>query len=179
MKAMNLKLLVVVVSLPLLLTACTGGEYTDLQEFMQEVKSRPKKHIEPIPSYPPYKSFTYTAPAMRSPFDKPVAIKEISRLYGPVSAVKPDPDRPKEYLERFGIEALGMVGHIQKSGVMYALINDGEGSVHPVTIGNYVGRNHGKITELKETEMSVVEIVPSGSDNWVERPRTVKLLEAK
>lgn len=179
MMKINVKILGMVFCVPLLLTGCGGGDYADLQAFMQDVKSQPKKPIDPIPSYPPYKSFTYAATVQRAPFSKPVAIREIARLYGPVSAVKPDADRPKEYLERFAIESLGMVGHVQKAGVMYALVDDGEGSVHPVTVGNFVGRNHGKITELKETEMSVIEIIPSGSDAWVERPRTIKLQEAR
>jgi type IV pilus assembly protein PilP len=115
--------------------------------------------------------------ANRSPFAKPMAIKEISRLVGPVSSVKPNEDRAREYLESFAVESLSLVGHIQKGGVMYALVNDGQGSVHPVTVGNYLGRNHGKIVGLTETEINVTEIVPGGGDSWVERPRTISLQE--
>jgi type IV pilus assembly protein PilP len=45
-----------------------------------------------------------------------------------------------------------------------------------VQVGNYLGRNHGKIVELTETYLAVVEIVTDGtSDGWVERPRTIEL----
>lgn len=174
---MNRKKLTFSLFLPLALTGCIGNDYADLQEYMDKVKSEPTKKIEPIPIYPPYKSYTYSVLAQRSPFERPLAIKEISRLVGPVSSVKPNDDRTREFLESFSVESLSLVGHIQKGGVMYALVNDGQGSVHPVTTGNYLGRNHGKIVGMSETEINLVEIVPNGADNWVERPRTIALQE--
>ena len=174
---MNRRTLTFTLFLPLLLTGCIVDDYADIKQFMAEVKARPTRKIEPIPIYPPYKSYTYSVMASRSPFAKPLAIKEISMLVGPVSSVKPNDDRTREYLESFAVESLNLVGHIQKGGVMYALVNDGQGSVHPVTQGNYLGRNHGKIVGLSETEINVIEIVPGGGDTWVERPRTISLQE--
>jgi type IV pilus assembly protein PilP len=174
---MNRRTLAFTLFLPLLLSGCIGDDYADIKQFMEEVKARPKKKIEPIPIYPPYKSYTYSVMASRSPFAKPMAIQEISRLVGPVSSVKPNDDRTREYLESFSVEALSMVGHIQKGDVMYALVNDGQGSVHPVSRDNYLGRNHGKIVGLTATEIKLIEIVPGGGDTWVERPRTISLQE--
>lgn len=174
---MNRRTLTFTLFLPLLLSGCIGDDYADIKQFMEEVKARPTKKIEPIPIYPPYNSYTYSVMSSRSPFVKPLAIKEISRLVGPVSSVKPNDDRTREYLESFAVESLNLVGHIQKGGVMYALVNDGQGSVHPVSQGNYLGRNHGKIVGLSETEINVIEIVPGGGDTWVERPRTISLQE--
>lgn len=174
---MNGKEMTLALLLPLMVTGCATDKYADIRVFMDEVKARPKEAIEPIPVYPPYKSFTYSVMAMRAPFERPVAVKEIARLVGPQSNVKPDADRAREYLESFNIEALALVGHIQKGGSMYALVNDGQGAVHPVTKGNYLGRNHGRIVGLSETEINLVEIVSSGRDSWVERPRTIALQE--
>ncbi len=174
---MNGKKLTLALLLPLMASGCASDKYADIRSFMAEVKARPKQAIEPIPIYPPYKSFTYSVMAKRAPFEKPVAVKEIARLVGPVSNVKPDEARAREYLEAFNIEALALVGHIQKGGAMYALVNDGQGSVHPVTKGNYLGRNHGRIVGLSETEINLVEIVSGGRGSWVERPRTIALQE--
>lgn len=163
----------------LLLSGCQGEQFGDLKQWMQQVKARPTKPIEPIPTYPPYKSFTYGAMAKRSPFQKPVAIREIARLSGPASNVKPDPNRPKEYLEQFPIESLTMVGTLKKDGRLWALINDGQGGVHAVTVGNYIGRNNGKVVAVSENEIQMREIVPNGANAWVERPRTMRLREAE
>ena len=54
---------------------------------------------------------------------------------------------------------------------------DGEGGVHRVRVGNYLGKNHGKIVSATETSVEVIEIVPSGVGGWLERPRTIKLTE--
>jgi len=162
--------------LPILLAGCAGDNFTDIKQYMAAIKEQPAKQIEPIPIYPPYKSFSYSMMARRAPFEPPVAIRDIARLVGPpASDVKPDGDRVKEYLEKFNVEALSLVGHIKKDGVMYALVNDGSGSVHPVSRGNFMGRNHGKITDVSETEIRLREIVSSGGNSWVERPRTLAL----
>lgn len=163
----------------LLLSGCQGERFADLKQWMQQVKARPAKPIPPIPTFPPYQAFTYSAMAKRSPFQKPVAIKELARLSGPASNVKPDPNRPKEYLEKFPIESLTMVGTLKKGGRLWALINDGQGGVHAVTIGNYIGRNNGKIVSVGDNEIQLREIVPNGANGWVARPRTMRLREAE
>lgn len=157
------------------LTACGGGDsHQDLKAYMAEVKAKPKGHIEAIPSFSPYEAFTYSATAVRSPFDKPIAVKEITRLK-PSSHVKPDLNRVKEFLERFSLESLSLVGILEQKEQMWLLIDDGVGGVHRIKEGNYLGRNHGRVVEASETYLSVVEIVPNGLDGWVERPRTLKL----
>jgi type IV pilus assembly protein PilP len=55
-------------------------------------------------------------------------------------------------------------------------VRDPDGGIHRVTEGNFLGRDHGKIVELTDTYLAVVEIVSDGtSDGWVERPRTIEL----
>lgn len=164
--------------LALSLSACGSGEFGDLDQFMAEVKSKPQGVIEPMPTFAPYKPFTYAAAGLRAPFDVPVKVKDIASLE-PVVSVRPDPNRQKEFLEGFSIENIHMVGTLFRSGVLWVLLDDGQGGVHRVTTGNYVGRNNGKIVEVSESFVSVKEIVPNGADNWVERPRTLKLKESK
>lgn len=156
------------------LGGCSSGSYQDLDEFMAEAKSRPAGHIAPIPAFKAYKAFNYSATSMRSPFDKPVEVTEITRLQM-ASNVKPDPNRPKEFLEQYSLDSLTMVGSLEQSGTLWALMQDKEGGVHRVRKGNYMGHNHGRIVEAAETYISVIEIVPNGVDGWIERPRTIKL----
>jgi type IV pilus assembly protein PilP len=165
------------ISMVVILAGCGGGDYADLDAFMKQAKSRPKGHIEPIPTFRPYKAFTYGATAMRAPFDKPVKVKEITRI-GIATDVEPDENRVKEYLESFNFESLSMVGTLEQDGQLWVLIDDGEGGVHRVQKDNYVGRNHGRIVEANASYIQVVEIVPDGMDGWVERPRSLKLKES-
>src|SRR5690606_33687814 len=45
-------------------------------------------------------------------------------------------------------------------------------------MGNYVGKNHGRIVELTENYVSAIEIVANGPDEWLERPRKLQLRTA-
>jgi type IV pilus assembly protein PilP len=158
-----------------LLGGC-GGDYSDIDAFMAETRARPVGAIEPIPTFKPYTSFTYSAQSLRAPFDVPLSAKETaSQTQGP--EVKPDLLRAREFLERFNFEGLGMVGTLAQAGTMWVLIRDEEAGVHRVRVGNYLGKNHGRINEITETSVSVSEIVPNGIGGWIERPRMIQLTE--
>lgn len=157
------------------LAACgSDSAYRDLDQFMEDAKSRPVGQIPPIPPFEAYKAFNYSASGMRSPFVKPVEVKQIARLQG-AAAVKPDFDRKQEYLEQFSIDSMRMVGSLAMEGTRWALIRDSEGSVHRVKVGNYIGRNHGRIVESHENHIVVIEIVSDGAEGWIERPRTLEV----
>lgn len=158
----------------LFLVACGGNNFSDLDDFMDEKRSRPGGIIPPIPAFKAYKAFTYSATSMRSPFDRPIEIREISQLQAQ-SSVEPDESRPREFLEQFTFDSLSMVGTLSRAGVDWILIRDPDGGVHRVRVGNYLGRNHGQIVEMTDTYLAVVEIVSDGSEGWVERPRTIRL----
>lgn len=167
----NLSLLL----LPVLLAGCGGSDFSDLDAFMAEKRSRPGGIIAPIPTFKAYEAFAYSATTLRSPFERPIEVREIAQLQA-VSAIKPDENRAKEFLEQFTFDSLRMVGTLDRNDASWVLIRDPEGGVHRVTIGNYLGRHHGKIVETAETYVAVTEIVSDGSeDGWVERPRTIKL----
>lgn len=157
-----------------LLAGCSSSEFSDIDEFMEEKRSRPGGVIPPIPAFKAYKAFSYSATSLRSPFDRPIEIREISQLQS-VSTVEPDETRPKEFLEQFTFDSLQMVGTLSRAGVDWCLIRDPEGGVHRVRLGNFLGRNHGKIVEMTDSFVAVIEIVSDGNEGWVERPRTIKI----
>jgi len=162
-------------ALGLLLAAC--GRQTamdDLQQFIVEVSLRPGGPIEPMPEFQPYEVFTYSAASMRSPFDVPI-MAGTGAAEAPVNLVQPDFDRTPEVLEDFALTDLTMVGMITRDRTYIALIRDMNGTLHRVGVGNYMGRNHGRIARVTSGEVELVEIVPAGDGGWVERPRTLVL----
>ena len=161
------------VAASLLLAACTRVEnFADLQAFVDDVNSRPGATVEPVPVFQPYQGFIYGAASLRSPFDVPIEIDNDSGIV-PAENVQPDLERPRDLLETHSLSELAMVGMLNRSNVFTALIEDAFGEVHQVGIGNYVGRNHGRINRITETQLYIVEIVPSGSGGWIERPQTL------
>lgn len=159
-----------------LLSSCSSPEYADLDDFMAQVRTEPQGVIAPIPIFKTYQAFRYNAAAMRSPFEVPVKIREIANL-SMSSDVKPNKNRAKELLENFNIEAISMVGTLERRGIVWALVDDGKGSIHQVLGGNYLGKNHGRIVDIRHDSMALIEIIANGPDSWIERPRTLKLKE--
>lgn len=159
------------------LNGCSSSDgQDDLRNFMAEAKRRPHGQIDPLPAFKPFKPYAYSAMTLRSPFERPVPIDDNAKKGG--RTVEPDMSREREYLESFNIASLKMVGTLKKTGKLWALIDDGEGKVTQVTVGNYMGRNFGKIISTENTQIEVMEIVPDGASGWVERPKIIKL-EAK
>ncbi|GAB3368700.1 pilus assembly protein PilP [Azotobacter armeniacus] len=158
------------------LSGCNvGNEFQGLQAYVDEVRARPKGAIEPLPEFQPYEAFTYSAAAMRSPFQPPVKIDLASQQWGSKD-IRPDESRVKQYLEGFNIEVFAMVGTLSKGAGVHALVR-GAGGVHRVRAGDYLGRNHGRIVKINEASIDVVEIVPDGEGGWLERPRSLTLKE--
>ena len=157
------------------LVSCGDSGFSDLDAFMAEKRARPGGVIEPIPTFKAYEAFAYAATTLRSPFDRPVDIRQLAAL-GTRIALRPDNNRPKEYLERFTLDSLLMVGSLERAGEDWTLIKDPDGGIHRVQVGNFLGRDHGRIVEMGDTFVAIVEIVPDGTaDGWVERPRTIEL----
>jgi len=158
------------------LSGCSGSsDFNDLQQYMDEVRTKPKGTIELLPAFIPYEAFTYSAAALRHPFQPPVKLDLAQRQRGSKD-IQPDESRVKQFLEGFNIENFTMVGTLANGGGRYALIKGGDG-VHRVKIGDYLGRNHGRIVEISEAAVDVVEIVPDGEGGWLERPRSLTLKE--
>lgn len=158
------------------LSGCFGGDdFSDLQVYMDEVRARPQGAIEPLPKFQPYEAFTYSAAALRSPFQPPVKV-DIAQQQKGSKDVKPDETRVKQFLEGFNIETFEMVGTLARDGGAYGLVR-GAGGVHRVKVGDYLGRNHGRIVAVDETKIDVIEIVPDGEGGWLERPRSLTLKE--
>lgn len=149
--------------------------FTDVEAFMDDVRSRPKGSIELMPKDVVYEPFTYVAGSLRSPFQPPVTINLINRKQAS-TGIQPDEMRVKQFLEGFNIENFVMVGTLKNDTGMFALIRGGDG-VHRVSIGDYLGGNHGRITAITIDGIEIVEIVSDGDGGWLERPRTLALQE--
>ncbi|WP_020410314.1 pilus assembly protein PilP [Hahella ganghwensis] len=177
---LRLSIFLVLAALFIPLSGCsTGSGFEDLEAYVKEVKARPKKRIEPLPEFKAYEAFSYSAANRRSPFTPPQVVQLASLDQKPKSNVKPDFNRPQELLESFAIGNMAMVGTIikQDDSRLFALVSDGDGGIHRVREGNYMGKNHGKVVSVTESQIELIEIVSDGQGGWFERPRTMGLRE--
>ncbi len=161
----------IVLPLALALSAC-GGNMDDLYAYIDEVKARPGGRIEPLPEITPYEIFTYVADAegMRSPF-RP----DTPQVSGAAGGVRPNVNRSREFLEGFPLDTLGMVGTLYIGETMYGLVQTSDGLIHRVVPGNYLGQNDGRITDISESEIVLVEIISDGIGGYIERDAAIGL----
>ena len=162
----------IVLAAALGLAAC-GGDMDDLDQYINQVKATPGGRIDPLPEITPYEVFTYVADAqgLRSPFvpDTPQATGAAG------TGVRPDSDRSREYLEGFPLDTLGMVGTLYIGETMYGLVQTSDGLIHRVVPGNYLGQNDGRITDISESEILLVEIISDGIGGYIERDAAISL----
>lgn len=169
-RGISLSLLAVILGV----TGCSS-EFDAVKSRMDAIRKQPRGRVEAPPEFTPKSPFTYAAHQLRSPFMPPETAQQIMN---PKPDVKPDFSRPQEYLEKYNLESLRMRGTIQKpGGILYGLVEDGDGGVQRVKVGNYMGKNHGKIIEITQTQISLMEIVPDGRDGWAERPRSLVMAD--
>ena len=159
--------------LPFALVACLagcGGGNADLAAYISEVKSRPPQPLDPLPVMQQFETFEYTAQDLRDPFSNPTAEQSESS-----TALRPDPDRPKEPLESYPLDGLDMVGTLGEGGTLIGLVMDPERVIHRVNVGNYMGQTDGRITSISEDRIELIELAPDGNGGWIERRAEVAL----
>jgi type IV pilus assembly protein PilP len=165
------------VVLAVLVSACTEN-IDDLEKYIEAVKARPADPIEPIPPVKTYTPYDYEGLTGRDPFrqslsegsDSPSSTKGGT---GP----RPDFDRPKQYLERYELDTLSMVGTFSKEGSEWALLRDPEGVIHRVPVGDYIGKNHGKVVAISDSQVSLSELISDGAGGWIVREASIALGE--
>ena len=154
------------------IAAGCSSDIDDLESRIQEIRSRPGGRIEPLPEVKPYETFSYAAATLRSPFVQGMPASAMAP-----GAIRPDLNRPREFLEQFSLDTLRMVGTLRMNGRTYGLVQTQDGLVHRVLPGNRVGQSDGKITVIEEGKISLIEIVSDGLGGFIERPAAIALSE--
>jgi type IV pilus assembly protein PilP len=166
----------VLAGLAVALSAC-GGNFDELDAYILDVKAREGGEIEPLPQPQPAPSFVYEPGDRRSPFtadqQAPVGTPDPDAVDGP------DQNRVLEFLEGMPLDSLTMVGTLGNASGNYGLVQDAEGRVHPVTVGNHMGFDYGRIVAISESEIELVEIVTDGLGGWRERPASVRIPDSE
>ena len=160
------------------LSGCGGdNNVRDLRAYMNEVAARPQGRVQPLPEFKPYEPFKYGAANLRSPFQAPLEMPvRIDKV--PASQIRPPRDHVKGYLEGFNLVALKLVGSIKIRGTFYGLIQDSDGLVHQVGVGSYLGTQWGRVENISENQIELVEVVSNGGGGWLLRPTTIELNSA-
>ena len=159
----------------MLLAGCGAGgqDMADLEAFMEAARSEGAGEVEPLPPFQEASPFAYSAGDRRSPFEAPATVRKLAQRQDADSAA-PDLHRPRQHLEQFPIASLTMVGTLSWGAARHGLVRDGEGQVHRVRPGDYLGTDHGRIRRIEAKALELIEIVPDGQ-GWTRRARILAL----
>ncbi|MEM1082455.1 MAG: pilus assembly protein PilP, partial [Pseudomonadota bacterium] len=139
--------------------------------------------IEPIPTVAQPEVVVYEAAGLPDPFVRNMrdegpgteVVLEGETPTGP----RPDPNRRREFLEQFPLDSMAMVGSIEIEQSAYALVADIEGTIHRVQAGNYLGQNHGRILDINQNRIALLELVRDGGSGWREREAQITLSDGR
>lgn len=154
-----------------LFVACTADNQ-DLHKKISEVKARKGRPIKPLPKFKPMPKYNYPKIAgRRDPFwayqDQQAAKKKNQPDINAPNLV-----RAKQVLEKFKLKELKMVGILKQNGTVWGLVAAPDKVVYKVTIGNYIGRDYGRVIAIRSNEIRLLERY---KDNNLWKKRDVKL----
>lgn len=161
----------------LLLSACGDSDVQQVRSWMKEVDAQTRPTVKPLPEPKTFTPFAYDAGDALDPFNPSKLLTELAKNR-PGGAEAPDQNRRKEFLESFPLDAMKMVGTIEKDRVIYGLVQI-DRTVYQVKTGQYAGQNYGLITGVDEDAITVREIVQDAAGDWVERISKLELQESK
>mgnify|MGYP000511493094 CR=1 FL=1 len=159
----------------LVLLAGCYDDTTDLSAHLQQVRETTTSQIDPMPEVHPFNHYEYSAFDLRSPFSLPkpeVIQQKIQQMSGCIS---PDPRRRKQPLEKFALGDITMRGTLGDDGILWALVEASDFTLHRVAIGSYMGLFNGHIIEVNAKSVKLVELAPDGAGCWVERETVIKI----
>jgi type IV pilus assembly protein PilP len=162
-----------------LLTGCGNDDFSDLNRYISEVKARPKEAIKPLPEIKVIEPFMFKPEGLRDPFkplEQPEQSEGVDVSTG--TGIKPDTTRRKEELEAFPLDGLKMVGTVNMKSSLWGLVKASDGTIYRVKVGNYVGKNYGKIIRIVSDKIELMEIVPDKQPGtWREQSASITLTE--
>jgi type IV pilus assembly protein PilP len=159
------------------LGGCGDNGVQEVREWMDDTKRQTKISIPKLSEPKRFIPFTYTGKDSLDPYDPAKLAIVLAKMRDQsTSSIKPDLDRRREPLEAYPLDAIKMVGTLQKTGLNYAILQVDKAIFH-VKAGNYIGQNLGMITRITDNAVELKEIVQDASGDWIERKATLELQE--
>ena len=171
-KAGSIILLIVMIVLSLIWWALFNPmmDRSTVEKYIQSIQEKPGKALDALPIFPTYQTRSYQGENKRSPFQPALA-------KSPLKGDVPDLNRPRGELEAFSLDSLRMVGAIQQGSRLWAIIKAPNDLVYRITVGDYMGKDYGKVIKITDSDIVLSESVSDGMGTWVKREAILTLSE--
>ena len=160
------------------LSGCFASKDDELRQWMVAQKGNTPPKVEAIAAPNKFIPQEYTQRSAMEPFNNQKLLQALRRDSAQSSAdlalISPELARRKEALESFPLDAVSMVGILNKNNTVVALLKV-DRLLYQAKVGNYVGQNYGRITKISDTEIALREIAQDASGEWIERKVNLQL----
>ena len=177
MKAMQASMLMLCA---LSMWGCGSSGEDELRQWMVNERAQAKPRITPISEPKQFLPQPYVVEEGMEPFNvlklTQALRRESAQVASNAALIAPEMARRKEPLEAFPLDAMAMVGSMNKNGKPTALLTVDK-LLYQVQLGNYLGQNYGRITAITETSIQLREIVQDPTGDWIERITSLELQE--
>ena len=168
--------------LVVLLAGCGDSDVQEVRAWMKQVDAETKVGVPPLAEPKTFIPFAYQQKDVLDPFNPGKLLSELARQGGDAAStgggLAPDLKRRKELLENYPLDTVKMVGTMEIGGAMSAVLQI-DRNVYRVVKGQRLGQNHGVITGITDTTVSLREVVQDATGDWVEHLATLELQESK
>lgn len=162
-----------------LFSGCGDNGVGEVKEWMDQTRKETQMRVTPLAEPKVFIPVSYAGGQLIDPFDPTKLLVVFARLKAANdNGLKPDFDRPKEALEAYPVESMKMVGTFNNRKSLQGLVQVGK-LIYPVVVGNYLGQNFGKVINVNDARIDVVETVQDATGEWMERKVSLELQEAK
>lgn len=171
-----------VATVVVLLTACGPSGEEELRVWMSEQRAITKPVVVPLTEPKKFVPEAYAQDGAVEPFNQTKLTQALRRdstqIASNAALIAPEMARRKEPLEAFPLDAMAMVGSLNKTGAPTALLRV-DNLIYQVKAGDYLGQNYGKVVKINETSITLREIAQDATGDWMERTATLELQEGK
>lgn len=164
------------------LAGCMPSGEEELRLWIADQRANTRPNVTPLTEPKKFIPESYSQSGALEPFNQLKLTQALRRdstqIASNAALIAPEMARRKEPLESFPLDAMAMVGSLNKTGTPTALLKV-DSLIYQVKIGNYLGQNYGKIVGITETSIQVREIAQDATGDWIERPVSLDLQEGK
>ncbi|MDR3004869.1 MAG: pilus assembly protein PilP [Acidovorax sp.] len=160
--------------LALALAGCSDAPERDLQAWVLAQRAAVQPQRMALQSPGVFHPQTYPAASLADPFDQ--GRLQPGAAWGEHQAVlaAPEGGRDPQVLEQFPLDAMTMVGSLERQGRRTALLRVDQ-LLYQVQVGQYLGPHQGRVTQILEDRIALRELIPDEAGAWVERNTTLDL----
>ena len=151
-------------ALTLLLGSCAEPQ-EDLNDWIRETLINNRSYVPDIQPLPVTEPKFYDVAHLRDPFLSRAEKRNLEDKSRP----EPPTTRAPEFLESYKLTDLKLVGVMIGKGKADALIEDPEGQVHSVKVGDHIGESYGRVTKIFNDGLDLYEQVLNEDQKWVLR----------